>query len=151
MQEVKKTAADGQVVESSKFNLFALIVYRIIGTAIGYGFTYLISTLLLIIPPVGIIMLIITSISAIFTCIENVSFLFSNVKVTETGMIGRGLYFKGLNATFDQIESVSRERQKILVVKVKNGNGKAKKYKIANVKNIDAIYDAYVRESQKSA
>jgi hypothetical protein len=99
---------------------------------------------------VGIILLLITGVSAIFTFIENVSFLFSNVKVTETGMIGRGLYFKGLNATFDQIESVSRERQKILVVKVKNGNGKAKKYKIANVKNIDAIYDAYVRESQKA-
>ena len=130
MSEVKKTAADGQVVESSKFNVFALIVYRIIGTAIGYGFTFLLSSLLLIIPPVGSILLLITGISASFAFIENISFLFSNVKVTETGLVGRGLFFKSLNATFDQIESVSRERQKVLLVKVRNGNGKVKKVRL---------------------
>ena len=150
-QAAKKSAADAAIVESSKFNVFALIVYRIIGTVISYGFAYLVSALLVPVLGIGIILLVITSIGAIFTFIENISFLFSNVKVTETGLVGRALYFKGLNATFDQIESVSRERQKTLLVKVKNAKGKAKKYRIANVKNIDAIYDAYITQSEKVA
>ena len=150
-QAAKKSAAEAAVIESSKFNVFALIVYRIIGTIIGYGFAYLVSTILIPVLGIGIVLLIITSVSAILTFIENISFLFSKIKVTETGLVGRALFFKGLDVTFDQVESVSRERQKTLLVKVKNSKGKAKKYRFANVKNIDDIYNAYISQSAKAA